>query len=766
MKKVAVMVLVLFLLAALVVGGLGIRRLQRWFDPTPFINPRSLPGIAWIGASQGEREFPLRFDLRRFDGFPAAVDFPVFSAATGWSDREQEGTWAIGHRADFVFSLDSIRPRTLVLDMNRVEDLFEQKRSISVSLNDHHVGRLWISDSNPLSTLHLPIDSQMEGSNRLVFEFDSVVRPRDRIGGDDTRPLAAWFRNITIMDGRVGQIGAWSRTVKTFWHVPKNETDFSVLFAEEQRLVVKGSGTIVSAIYPDNRREMDLEVDPAVAVDAITVTAHDLTGHSQRTTLTTESEDGMARATIQLPGQFTTAFLEIGIGAHVGRELHLGSPWLTTLGVPPVSESKPIEAGRNQQVNLVVIILDAARPDHFGCYGSVRPATPSIDRLARESVVFENVVALAPYTLCSVPTMTTGLSFLDHGIVQHHQRLSGASTTLAEVLSEAGYQTAGFSATPNNSRDLGVAQGFEVFKEAWRGVDSVVALNPLRLVQMAERWLDGCPQERPFFLLVHMVPPHEPYRPGPVFDQFSDPNYEGPADGSQSFMARFNTDPRGLVSRDLDHTTALYDGNLLKADAAVGHLLDSLRNRKDWGRTVVLVTADHGEALGEHALIGHNKQVYEEMIRVPFILKLPGSLGSQARGMAGRQASLADLAPTLAALAGRKFPGPIAGRNLLSEEPVEPRAMVIRSDHKNPVYGLRTPRWKLVVRNHVELELFDLWSDPGERNNLAGSRLKVAAGLRQVLLTRLAVEPLFVAEEKAELDRQDEAMLRTLGYLR
>ena len=308
-------------------------------------------------------------------------------------------------------------------------------------------------------------------------------------------------------------------------------------------------------------------------------------------------------------------------------------------------------------------------------------------------------------------------------------------------------------------------QGYQIFEEAWRGVKRGPALDPHRLVTMAEAWLEKQPQDRPYHLMVHMVPPHEPYEPGPNFDRFSDPNYERPADGSRTFNDLFNNNSQALTQDDLDQTRALYDGNLLKADDAVGQLLRVLRKRSDWDRTAVLVTSDHGEALGEHGQIGHNSQVYEEMIRVPFILKLPEGISPPSADQVSHPSSLADLAPTMAALAGQRFRNLVTGRDLLSETAGLPRAMVIRTAHEHPVFGVRTPRWKLLVRTPTELELFDLSTDPAERTDCKEDHPIIAAGLRQILMTRLAAEPLFTTGDEEGLTGQDEEMLRTLGYI-
>ncbi|MEN8165371.1 MAG: sulfatase, partial [Acidobacteriota bacterium] len=684
----------------------------------------------------------------------------------GWSIRERGGTWAVGRQSDLDFRLETVSARTLILNTNSTGDLFERPQYASVTLNGNTLGRVKISNSNPLSTLRMPVETQAVGLNRLVFNFDHTVRPSDRRGSGDSRPLAAWFRNVAIMEGSFGEIAASIRTIRMFSKFGRDRTAPPANISRNRRLVVRKAGTIVTSVNPDGPKQLEFEIRPRSSADSLFVTAHDLMDQSAPVSLSIEpGASGPARATIQLPADFETAFLEIKVPTIEDRPLRITAPWLTDIDLPTRVTVKQSDTIEDRPVNLVVVILDAARTDRFGCYGADRLTTPHIDVLAADSVVFTDAVALAPYTLCSVPTMATGLSFLDHGVVNRGQSLSNESTTLAEVLAEAGYTTAAFSATPNNSKKLGVDQGYQIFEEAWRGVKRGPALDPHRLVDMAVAWLRDQPQDLPFHLMVHMVPPHEPYEPGPAFDQFSDPNYQGPADGSRAFIDLFNHDPATITRGDLEQPRALYDGNLLKADDAVGRLLSALRKRRDWERTAVLVTSDHGEALGEHSKIGHNASVYEEMVRVPFILKLPQGIDPPGEELISQPASLADLAPTMAALAGQNFPDPVTGRDLLAEAAAHPRAMVIRTAHEHPIYGLRTPRWKLVVRTPAELELFDLSNDRGETTNCAEEHRIITAGLRQVLLARLAAKPLYTAADEGGLTGQDEAMLKTLGYI-
>ena len=491
MKKVTLSLLAAMVIAVLVIGSLGIRhgRRQLAFTPRP-VNSSTLPRVGWFDVPQAGNQEVLLFDLHRVDAYPVDVRFPLFATTTGWSIRERGGTWAVGLQADLDFRLDTVTARTLILNTNPTGDLFERPQHASVSLNGQTLGRVRISNYYPLSTLRMPVETQAVGLNRLVFNFDHTVRPSDRRGSGDSRPLAAWFRNITILDGSFGEIAASIRTIGMFSKLSRDRRTPPVNISRNRRLIVRKGGTIVAALNPDGRKQLDLEIRPRSSADSLCVTAHDLTDQAAPVSLSIESAaSGPAKATIQLPENFETAFLEIKVQTPEVNPLRITAPWLTDINLPTEDTAIQNDTIEDRPVNLVVLILDAARADRFGCYGADRRATPQIDQLAEESVIFPDVVALAPYTLCSVPTMATGLSFLDHGVVTRGQSLSGTATTLAEVLLEAGYRTAAFSATPNNSKKLGVEQGFQVFEEAWRGVKRGPSLDPHRLVEMAEAWL-------------------------------------------------------------------------------------------------------------------------------------------------------------------------------------------------------------------------------------------------------------------------------------
>jgi len=426
----------------------------------------------------------------------------------------------------------------------------------------------------------------------------------------------------------------------------------------------------------------------------------------------------------------------------------------------------PVDAAPGRQPDIVLITLDAARRDHFSGYGYSRPTTPAMDRFGERALMFDNAFALAPYTLCSVPTMITGLSFLNHGVISHEHTLGPDATTLAEHLQAAGYRTACFSATPNNSPGKGFEQGYDEFFELWREAGKNTSRKPHYVTRRAVKWLDALDDDRPIHLQIHYIPPHAPYEPEARFNVFTDPGYHGPCNGKFKTLSGLETGRIDPADGCLDHVVNLYDGNLLAADDAVGKLLAALRSRDRWRDTVVLITSDHGEAFLEHGRMHHNSTVYDEMLAVPFILRVPLWIDVDHVDTR-RLVTLADIVPTLLATAGIRIGGALDGVDLLSTEPgAASRFLVAGNTDKPPLLGLRTLHWKAILTPSGQGWLYDLDRDPAETHNLVFDDRSTFAGLG-LLLTERATAPqsLVPASETAEITDADREMLRALGYL-
>jgi len=388
--------------------------------------------------------------------------------------------------------------------------------------------------------------------------------------------------------------------------------------------------------------------------------------------------------------------------------------------------------------------------------------------VSHDALVFHNAFALAPYTLCSVPTMVTGLSFLDHGVTQRGQKLSTEISTLAKQLREAGYRTVCFSTNPHNSRTAGTAQGYDEFYELWTEVEDRASADPQFITERALDVISQIDDSQPLHLQLHYMPPHAPYNPAPEFDVFSDPDYDGPCDGTHRTINALDVGRFKPGDGCLDELIALYDGNLFAADHWVGRLLDALRARPRWKNTVVLVTADHGDAFREHGRMGHNKTVYDEMLRVPFILRLPEDFEGRIFS-SDRLVTLEDIVPTLLATASLKPAAPVTGvdlsRSAGGNEP-PPRLFIARTAGVPQTYALRTGRWKIILPTSGHGVLFDLANDPGELTNLSFYNQPVFVALGQLLTWKLRGPPADDSQvPTADLPEEDRKMLEALGYV-
>jgi arylsulfatase A-like enzyme len=270
---------------------------------------------------------------------------------------------------------------------------------------------------------------------------------------------------------------------------------------------------------------------------------------------------------------------------------------------------------------------------------------------------------------------------------------------------------------------------------------------------------------RPFFLMIHYVPPHEPYAPDPEFDVFGDPAYDGPVTSDRELAQAVYDRKIELDESDLAEMVALYDGNLRMADAAVGRVLAGLKDAGRYDDALVIVTSDHGEAFLEHGWMGHNKTIYEEMLRVPLIVKLPRSWEPPAELDLDRLVTLADVPATILRRLGLEAPAAVRGLDLLDGDPPE-RALYLRSAKKtDPWLGVRTRRWKAIWGNGSG-ELYDLAADPGETVDVIAEHPLLRAGLALLLSRAIrAEEPLRAGARAGEISEEDRTMLRALGYL-
>jgi len=450
--------------------------------------------------------------------------------------------------------------------------------------------------------------------------------------------------------------------------------------------------------------------------------------------------------------------------------------------------------------NLLLLSIDTLRADHLGSYGYSRNTSPNLDRFASGAVRYANAHGPAPWTLPSHAAMLTGHHPYELGIVDLESSIPGRVATLAESLRRAGYQTGAFvDSSPSGllGAERGFARGFDVFRHApHRGGDpSPWRYDMARTVDAGLRWLDRRDPAAPYFLFLHTKSVHTtPADPALLAD--TDAPYDKPLPYRTLFVPnqqlRFRWTIRGVAGvnylrflneqiaagefhRDLfareklEELIGLYDGGIFYVDHHFQRLLDGLAERGLSDDTVVLVTADHGEAFLEHVFFLH-KELYSGLLHVPMILHDPRATES---AVVERRVGLDDVTPTLLELAGVTIPDGING-SVLPRSDAEGRDrpffsfFQFQKDYFYRAFALDDGPWKLVHHRlerwgEFRTELYDTKNDPGQERPIEGEE-----GRKREMLARL----LQWTEEKRgsghviEIDPESAEQLRALGYLK
>ena len=409
-------------------------------------------------------------------------------------------------------------------------------------------------------------------------------------------------------------------------------------------------------------------------------------------------------------------------------------------------EERLADASRDGGCNLLLITLDTTRADRIGAYGDLGACTPNLDRLAREGVRFDRASTSAPLTLPAHVTLMTGREPPAHQVRNNGTySLRPEENTLAEMLKQAGFSTQALVSAYVLEGKFGLAQGFDDYDDGLGsqplGANFRSEIPADQTYAKFSRWLERSPAS-PFFCWVHFYDPHAPYEP------------------PSSFRNRFQDDP--------------YRGEIAFMDESIGYMLQDLERRGLLKNTLVVVAGDHGEGFDEHGEIGHGVFCYEETLRVPLIFHQPrifpgGRVVSEPVGLVDVLPTVLELyrLPPAPGMQGQSF-----ARLLTSGmEPGQPQA----PRYFESMYGLEEMGWAPLSGlmrgsfKYVSLprpELYDLESDPRERDNLYLKKNPLAKQLARELDDRLRqITQTGRTALRSRPTRRDQAHLRALGYL-
>ncbi len=418
---------------------------------------------------------------------------------------------------------------------------------------------------------------------------------------------------------------------------------------------------------------------------------------------------------------------------------------------------------------VILVSIDTLRPDHLGCYGYPRPTSPHLDAFRRDAVLFQKAIAHAPSTLSSHASILTSLLPPHHGAsISNDLAVPREVTTLAEVLRAEGYLTASFNGGVQLDPVWGLDQGFDTYASVKpRGAPAESLIDEhdrfAHITEQARAFILNH-EGRPFFLFLHTYEVHHPYSPDAAdLDAFRG-DYKGPLPDliTVDLLRQIDGGSLRISDGDRQHVVDAYDAEIRSMDRAFGAFVGFLRERKLYHDALIVVTSDHGEEFGEHGRLGwHSHSLYDELLRVPLLVKLPASrLGG---GLATEQVRGIDVAPTVLSALGLGIPAPFEGRDLLKGGSPGAAANEAWSSRDvtepNAVISLRTPEWKL-----FDARLYDLLRDPGEREDVAKSHADVARRLSERRKAIAADRPR-PARRPATPDDELRERLRSLGYV-
>jgi choline-sulfatase len=399
---------------------------------------------------------------------------------------------------------------------------------------------------------------------------------------------------------------------------------------------------------------------------------------------------------------------------------------------------------RRPPTNVILVTIDTLRADHVGCYGSSSVKTPTLDSLARDGIMFERAISQVPLTWPSHAVILTGTYPFQNGVQDFTgQPLDPKFRSIAQVLKQRGYSTGAVVSAFVLDRTWGLARGFDFYDDAFspeafaKKEAGLVDRRARESVDRAVAWLKKA-QNRPFFFWLHLYDPHSPY------------------DAPEPFRSEYKTHP--------------YDGEVAYADHELGRLITWLKTSRLYDRSAIVMLSDHGESLGEHGESEHGFFIYNSTVHIPLIVKPPAGRGFPATRITAPVETTA-IASTLLRLAGipanteKRFHAPLDLKSTSSSDDsaYSETFYPFSSFGWSPLHSLQTARYHYIQAPNPEL--YDLTTDPEEKNNIFSQQAAILSVLRDKLQKLLADNPFRPPKTGPGISPDAQEKLRALGYL-
>jgi len=435
--------------------------------------------------------------------------------------------------------------------------------------------------------------------------------------------------------------------------------------------------------------------------------------------------------------------------------------------------------GERKKPNVLLIVVDTLGAEHVGSYDEELDHTPNIDRLAASGKRFGRAYAPAPWTQPSVASLFTSQMPSNHVVRGLAETLAPGQNTLAEYLFEQEYKTHGVVGNMLLQKEFGFGQGFMSYNQ--RAVEGHEGITSERITNSAIKWIDERSRD-PFFLFVHYFDPHALYQEHAEFDQTGD--YEGPLRPAMGIWETRDLRPE-LTQEDIDYLAGLHREEIAYTDHHIGRLLDHLEAKGLDEDTLVVFTSDHGEEFMRHGWIGHTRTLYNDLLRVPLLIRYPGVVEP---GIVNTPVSLIDIVPTLMDLVANTptsprwegislvpllqgAPGALPPRPLFAEVTYRPKLQDgARAEEKTAFKTAVILDDLKLIHDLIQdsFQLYEFGQDPHDLNDVWGQNPERDQLLESLLASwesswRFPIDP---ASEGPEIDPALQDQLNDLGYSR
>ncbi len=736
------------------------------------------------------------------DGAPDSVATPI-ALGSGWAPPDVEagrrGVWVLEREATLALTILEPRNRRLEIALQAAPVPEGEAQTLEILAGGRVLTTEPLRVRRHEQTLAVPIpgDALSVGRPQLTLRFAQARRPVDvEPGATDTHTLAARVYRIRLvaLDSSGSVIrqpaepavrldsGAWLVRAPVLLELPFRHPGAARFLAAVSALAPSGEVFSPGAVGA-------AEVSVSVVRDLEPVSA-------PIATVAAGPEPRAARGPVRASAE-PVGVVDIRVTGTPGARVRIESPRLVYRSARSEvahAEASPGAAERPARAiasisppkRVILVILDAASALHASAYGYARPTTPFLQRLASRGVRFERVYAPAAYTIASSAAILTGLYPERTGVTMRETSLGEQVPTVAGRFHAVGARTCAVVANPNAALEYGALREFDEVHEVFRDRTRVLDPEVPRARSMFAEVLNDLVVDflsrnsgTPAFVYLHELPPHHPYLAPPPFRGMFASAESGDLIGTwKSIYTRLRL---GLDDGERSFARDRYDEHYRYADDGLSKLVDALARAGLDDDTLLVITADHGEAFGEHGQMLHNTTVYEEMVRVPLVIRPPARWALEPRVLR-TPVSTVDLLPTLASLARRgELPRPEAGSDRQADPAVdgidlsdsivngvEPPARLLtsRSIESWGRQAIVDASWKYIDDPHErDVELYDLALDPGETRNVIDARpvraLYMSTALDAILARRRARS---FPTARATLDGTSRETLKALGY--